>query len=558
MAFLANQKQELEDHPQALAFVADEKRDILQALEQDFSDDSISEVEQIHHKPPPRQFALIMIGLSSCVFLSSLDQIIVATSIPAISRDFSSLHDISWLGTAYLMTSTSCQPLYGKFSDIFGRKALILFANFIFLVGSIISGWSTSMTMLIAGRGVAGIGAGGLIAMVFIIISDMLDMRERSKYIGAISAVNALSSVAGPLLGGVFSDNITWRWSFWINMPIVAISTFFISANLNLPASKGSFKDKIRRMDLLGAPLLMIAVTLILLPLSWGGNKYEWSDGVIIGLLCAGFAVSGIFLLVEWKVPKEPIVPLHLFKIRNLWVTYTSVFFSGMSYFGILFYAPIYFQVVKKESATIGGLEIVPFIFGIVFSSIFSGVWANKKGTFLFFLPLGYFIFAIGSAICLLFKSGSPHFVPVVAFIVCGIGMGFTMQTSMLAVQAAAEPKYMATVTALAQFMRSLGQVFGIAILGTVFNNKLKDSLEHDFPGDTNVMRVTQNYSYTFHFTPDKIVVIYESFVTALHYAFYCCVIFCLISLISSFFLHHKKLENSPSRARPEAAVEIP
>ncbi|KAG0198462.1 hypothetical protein BGX28_008071 [Mortierella sp. GBA30] len=509
------------------------------------------------HKPPPKEFVLIMIALSLCVFLASLDQIIVSTSIPAITKEYNSLGDISWLGTAYMMTSTAFQPLYGKVSDIFGRKATMLFANFMFLVGSAIAGWATSMSMLIVGRAVAGIGAGGLMAMVFIILSDMLDMRERGKYIGFIGAIFSFSSVIGPLLGGAFADHVTWRWSFWINLPFGAISILFISIYLNLPTPKGSFRDKAKRIDFYGSFLLLAAVILLLLPLSWGGGKYAWNSGIVIGLLCAGVVVAVIFVLVEWKVPSEPIVPIHLYKIRNLWATYGSLFFSGMAFFGILFYLPVYFQVVKGETATIGGLETVPFVIGIVITSISSGIWVLKKGTYRFFPAMGNALFIAGSALCVIFDRHTSRVVSIFILLICGLGMGFTMQASTLAVQAAVKPKYMATVTASVQFVRSLGQVFGIAIVGSVFNNKLESTLLEHFPLDKTILEVTQNYQHINTYAEADRDTIYESFVHALHYVFYGSIAFCTMAFIMSSFIQHKELKTNANQQKPELTVEM-
>ncbi|KAI1299949.1 hypothetical protein EDD11_006351 [Mortierella claussenii] len=511
----------------------------------------------LYHKPPTRQFVLVMIALSLCVFLASLDQIIVSTSIRAITREYNSLGDISWLGTAYLMTSTAFQPLYGKFSDIFGRKSTMLFANTLFLVGSAIAGWATSMTMLIVGRGVAGVGAGGLMAMVFIILSDMLDMRERGKYLGFIGAIFSFSSVIGPLLGGAFTDHLTWRWSFWINLPFGAISILFIIVNLNLPTPEGTLNEKLRRIDYFGSLLLMTAVIMILLPLSWGGNKYAWDSAIVIGLLIGGFAVAVVFIVVEWKVPNEPIIPIHLFKIRNLWATYGSLFFSGMSFFGILFYLPVYFQVVKGESATVGGLETVPFVVGIVVTSISSGIWVLKRGTFAFFPAIGNILFTTGSALCLLFHKDTHRVVTIFVLLVCGLGMGFTMQASTLAVQAAVKPKYMATVTTSVQFVRSLGQVFGVAIVGSVFNNKLHDRLIYNFPNDNSILMVTNDDEFIYSYAADKRLIIYDCFVNALHYVFYCSIAFCSFAFIASCFIQHKELKTNANQNKPEMTVEM-
>ncbi|KAI9239477.1 MAG: major facilitator superfamily-domain-containing protein [Podila humilis] len=504
----------------------------------------------LFYKPPTRQFVLIIIALSLNVFLASLDQIIVSTSIPAITREFQTLGDISWLGTAYMMTATATQPLYGKFSDIFGRKTTMLFANILFLVGSAICGWANSMTVLIVGRGVAGIGAGGLMAMVFIIMSDMLDMRERGKYIGFVGVVYSLASVIGPVMGGAFSDSLTWRWSFWINLPIGAISVIFIAIFLNLPTPKGSLSEKIKRIDFLGSIVLMVAVILILLALSWGGSKYDWNSAMIIGLLCGGVLATIAFILIEWKVPNEPTVPVHLFKIRNLWATYSSLFFGGMAFFGILFYLPIYFQVVKKESATVGGFETVPFVMGIAITATGSGIWVLKRGTYAFFPALGNGIFAVGAGLCVLFIQDTKRVVTVFVLLICGVGMGCTIQTSTLAVQAAAKPKYMATVTVLVQFIRILGQVFGIAIVGTIFNNKLESSLRSKFPLDTHILKVTQDYTKIEEYGEMERQWIYDSFVHAIHYVFYCSIACTALAFVMACFIQHKELKTNETHEK--------
>ncbi|KAF9947264.1 hypothetical protein BGZ72_010742 [Mortierella alpina] len=509
------------------------------------------------HKPPTRQFVLIIIALSFCVFLASLDQIIVSTSIPAITKEYNSLGDISWLGTAYMMTSTAFQPLYGKVSDIFGRKLTMIFANVMFLAGSAVSGWANSMTMLIVGRGVAGVGAGGLMAMVFIILSDMLDMRERGKYLGFIGAVFSLSSVIGPLLGGAFTDHATWRWSFWINLPVGAVSILFIWLNLNLPTPAGTLRDKVKRIDFYGSILLLAAVILFLLPLSWGGSKYAWNSGIIIGLLCAGFVVAAVFIWVEWKLPAEPIVPIHLYKIRNLWSTYGSLFFGGMAFFGILFYLPVYFQVVKQESATIGGLETVPFALGIVITAFGSGIWVLKRGTFAFIPALGNAFFVVGAALCVLFERDTPRVATVIILLICGLGIGCSMQVCTLAVQAACKPKYMATVTAMVSFVRALGQVFGIAIVGSVFNNKLESSLHEHFPLDPTILKATRDYRHIATYNELDRDTIYDSFVGALHYVFYCSIAFCVLSFVLSCFIQHKELKtNANQQKQAEMSIE--
>ncbi|KAG0371309.1 major facilitator superfamily domain-containing protein [Gamsiella multidivaricata] len=410
------------------------------------------------------------------------------------------------------------------------------------------------MTMLIIGRALSGVGAGGLMSMVFIILSDMLDMRERGKYLGFVGGIFSFSSVIGPLLGGTFTDHVTWRWLFWINLPIGAISILFIVINLNLPTPKGSLKEKIKRVDLLGSFLLLVAVTLILLPLSWGGSKYAWDSGIIIGLLCE--CCCGDYLCLDRvEDPERAHCPNLSVQdsqpLGDLW-------FIVLRRYVLLWHSLLSSRVLPSrqgESATVGGLETVPFVVGILITSVSSGFWVLKRGTFAFFPAMGNFLFITGSALCILFERDTKRVVTIFVLLVCGLGMGFTMQASTLAVQSAVKLKYMATVTASVQFVRSLGQVFGVAIVGTVFNNKLDDSLRRDFPGDESIMRVTQEYSYIYLYSPEQREMIYNSFVRGLHYAFYCCVAFCTMAIIMSCFIQHKELKtntNQQKGSKPE------
>lgn len=334
-----------------------------------------------------------------------------------------------------------------------------------------------------------------------------------------------------------------------------------------MPTPKGSLADKIKRIDFLGTLILLAAVVLVLLPLSWGGTKYAWSSGIIIGLLCAAAVSVVLFILVEWRVAREPIVPIHLFRIRNLWATYGSLFFGGMAFFGIFFYLPVYFQVVKGESATVGGLETIPFVFGILFTSIGSGLWTMKKGTFAFFPALGFSVLLVGSGLGILFVQDTKRVVTIFVLLICGLGMGFTMQASTLAVQVAVKPKYMATVTATVQFVRSLGQVFGIAIVGTIFNNKLAEKLKAQFPDDPHIMIVAQDYAKIEDYDAEGRYWIYECFVGSLHYVFYCAVAVVGMAFISALFIQHKELKTNANQAaasedangpaKPSMAIEM-
>ena len=316
-----------------------------------------------------------------------------------------------------------------------------------------------------------------------------------------------------------------------------------------MPTPKGSLTDKIKRIDFLGTLVLLAAVVLILLPLSWGGTKHAWSSGTIIGLLCAAALSVVLFILVEWRVAREPIVPIHLFKIRNLWATFGSLFFGGMAFFGIFFYLPVYFQVVKGESATVAGLETLPFVIGILITSVGSGVWTMKKGTFASFPALGFAMFTIGAGLGVLFVQDTKRVAIIFVFLFTGLGWGLTTQASTLAVQVAVKPKYMATVTATVQFVRSLGQVFGIAIVGTVFNNKLTEKLKAQFPSDPRIMAVAQDYTKIGEYDAQGRAWIFGCFVGSLHYVFYCAAAVAGLAFISALFIRHKELKTNANQS---------
>ncbi|CAG8506507.1 5007_t:CDS:2, partial [Dentiscutata erythropus] len=255
------------------------------------------------------ELLLVFVGLALAIFLAALDQTIVATALPAIAIEFNAIDQISWVGTAYLLTATGFQPTYGALSDIFGRKYVFLAAIFLFELGSLLCGLSVNMTMLIISRGVAGIGGGGLIGMILIIISEIVSIKDRGKYQGMIGGCFGIASVVGPLLGGAFTDKVTWRWAFFINLPLGVITFFTVVFLLHLPIPTGSLWAKLKLIDWLGSFTLVASTILLLLPLNWAGSTYAWSDPIIIVLLCLGAVGYIIFILIEAKFAEVPIAP---------------------------------------------------------------------------------------------------------------------------------------------------------------------------------------------------------------------------------------------------------
>ncbi|KAK5809600.1 major facilitator superfamily domain-containing protein [Linnemannia elongata] len=423
---------------------------------------------------------LLFVGLAMATFLASLDGTIIATALPKIASDFSANKEMSWVATAYLLTFNAFQPLYGKFSDIFGRKAMILFACVTFMVGSAGSGGATTMTMLIVFRAIQGLGGSGLLSIVLIIISDIFALEERAKYQSVIWSVFGVSSVVGPLLGGVFVEQASWRWCFLINLPLGVVTLASVIVFLRLPFERPELKEQLARIDYAGTFFIIIAVICLLLPITWGGTTYAWDSAQVIALFCVAFVLIAILMYIEYKAV-EPIIPPRLFKNATVTVIFAVNFLTGMAFLGVIFYSPIYFQVVKGVSATASGLHLLPMVLGLVFSSIASGAMMAKVGDYRYFVWLGTVLMSVGCGLCILFDAESGMGPQIGYLLIVGMGIGLILQTCMLAAQAAVDKEDMAIVTALCGFMNSIGGGIGIAMCTALFNNHIK-ALFEKFP----------------------------------------------------------------------------
>jgi EmrB/QacA subfamily drug resistance transporter len=412
-------------------------------------------------------FAALMLGM----FLAALDQTIVSTALPTIVGDLGGLNHLSWVVTSYLLASTVSTPVYGKLGDMFGRKPVFLAAILVFLAGSMLAGLSQSMAELIGFRALQGVGAGGLMVGAQAIIADIVPPRERGRYMGLIGSVFAVASVAGPLLGGFLVDNLSWRWVFYVNLPVGALAVLIVSTRLHLHTPSVR-----HRIDYLGIGLLTGGVGALILLTTWGGTQYAWGSDTIVGLGVAGAAIIAVFVWWERRAV-EPILPLRLFRSSVFSVASAMGFTIGMAMFGAIIFIPLFLQIVYVVSPTSSGLRTIPLMAGLLTAAILSGRAISRLGRYRAFPIAGTAVLVVGMYLLSLLDVGTPSWVASAYMVVVGVGLGLVMQVLVLVVQNDARPQEIGVATSSATFFRSVGGAFGVAIFGTIFASRLSHRL---------------------------------------------------------------------------------
>jgi EmrB/QacA subfamily drug resistance transporter len=435
-----------------------------------------------------RSILLLFAGLMVTMLLSALDQTIFGTALPTIVGELDGVNHMLWVTTAYILASTIMMPVYGKLGDLIGRKGLFIGAIAIFMLGSVIGGLAPDMTWLIIGRAVQGLGGGGLMILSQAIIADVVPARERGRYMGVMGGVFALASVAGPLLGGWFTESIGWRWAFWMNLPLGALAIFAAVMLLKLPKNNKSKPT----IDVAGMILLAITSTAIVLVTTWSGTQYDWDSLIIIGLIALAIVAGVSFVMVE-RAAAEPIMPLHMFKERNFILTTASGLITGIAMFGALAYMPTYLQMVTGVNATLAGLLMIPMMGGLLVSSITAGQLVSRTGRYKWLPLTGSIIVAIGLALLSTMTPALPIWVLCSYLAIMGIGLGMSMQILVLIVQNTFPNSQVGTATSSNNYFRQIGASIGTAVVGSLFIARLTELLGTRLPaaaagvtGDTN------------------------------------------------------------------------
>jgi EmrB/QacA subfamily drug resistance transporter len=426
---------------------------------------------------PKREILVVLPGLLLALIIAMLDQTVVSTALPRIVGDLGGVTHLSWVVTAYVLASTITTPLYGKLGDLYGRKRWLMIAIVIFLIGSALSGLSQTMDQLIIFRALQGLGAGGLMVGVIATIGDLVSPRERGQYMGYMMAAMMLAMIAGPLVGGYITDDLSWRWIFYINMPVGGAALVYLWATLHVPSRRVEHK-----IDYLGAGTLAIAATAIVLLTTWGGTEYAWRSAQIIGLGAVAIVATALFLWIQTRAA-EPVLPLHVFRNRNFSVATAMSFLLGMAMLGALTFLPLYQQTVQHLSAVGSGLMLIPMMLGVTTTSLIGGFVMTRTGRYKFMPIVGGAIMSVAMFLLTGLHANTSLFHAGVFYVVLGIGMGFLMQITSVIVQNSVQPRDIGVASSSRTFFQQIGGSIGVALFGAIFARRLTDTLTKQLPG---------------------------------------------------------------------------
>jgi len=428
---------------------------------------SIDVVTPTKTPPAARAVLVLLVPLMMVLFISNLDQTIVATALPSIGKDLHDLSQASWIATAYLLTSAITTLIFGKLGDMYGRKKIFQISIAVFLIGSVLCGTAQNMTVLVLFRALQGIGGGGLNSLVMAIIGDVVPPRERSKYQAWLGIVATLALIAGPFLGGLFSETLSWRWIFYINIPIGVAAFLIVGARLHLPRHSSEAK-----VDYLGALLATVLTTAVMLFTTWGGTQYAWTSGVILGLIALSALTLAAYLAVERRAA-APITPLRLFRSSVFNISAAQFLIATMVLFVAMLYVPLFLQTVQHKSAFTAGLYVIPLLVGLVTATAVAGPFIAKTGHYKIYPIIGAVLTGVSMWVISMAGQHTGALALIIPLIFAGAGMGLFVQVALLAGQNAADYRDLGVATGTLNFFKSIGGAFGAALFGAILNARL-------------------------------------------------------------------------------------
>ena len=507
--------------------------------------------------------AVIMLALCMAVFLAALDVTIVTTALPTITEHFGSASGYTWIGSAFLLANAASIPSWGKVSDIFGRKPMLLLANVIFMIGSLVAALSNSIGMLIAARAVQGLGGGGLVILVNITIGDLFSLRTRGAFYGVIGGVWAIASSIGPIIGGAFTQSVSWRWCFWINLPLDGLAFFILLFFLDIETPKTPLIEGLKAIDWVGSLLIVGATLMFLFGLQYGGETYPWDSATVVCLIVFGVLTFALFILYEWKVPKYPVMPLGLFKSRTNIATLFVVFIHGVVFISGSYYLPLYFQAVRGATPILSGVYLLPTALALSAGSIGTGIFVRKVGKFLPPIYFGLFMMTLGYGLFVDFDANSNWGKLAMYQIIAGVGIGPLFQAPIIALQAHINPRDIGTATATLGFIRQLATSTSVVIGQVVFQNimsaktgQLATSLGPELAGRLSGSEAGANTQVINSLPGPQKDVVRVAFANSLQPMWIMYVAFSFIGLLACFLIKKKVLSSQHEETKTGLAAE--
>ncbi|KAB8208863.1 major facilitator superfamily-domain-containing protein [Aspergillus parasiticus] len=499
------------------------------------------------------QISIVMSCLCAGTFVAALDATIVTTSLPSIAGHFHSASGYTWIGSAYILANTASVPSWGKLSDIWGRKPLLLCGNAIFFAGSLICSIANTMALFLFGRVMQGLGAAALMTLVNICVCDLFSLRDRGLYFGLLSVDWALASGIGPILGGVLTEKATWRWCFWINLPITGLAFLLLWLALKLDNPHTPIWDGLKAVDWVGSLFVIGSSIMLLLALDFGGVTHPWNSATVICLIVFSIAVLSLFVLNEWKLAKYPVIPLILFQHRSGIAAFVVCFCHGFIFMGEAYYLPLYFQAVLGATPIKSGVYLLAFVIACTFSGAFTGLFIQKTGQYIppMWLGLGLLTLGVGLLINL---EATANWGKIIGFqVISGLGIGMNFEGPLLALQAIVGAKNTATATATIGFVRTMSTAISVVIGGVVFQNQmvkegpnLVQSLGSELAGQFGGANVTANIQLIGTLPADQREVVRQAVFGSLRTTWIMYVAFAGASLVAGFFVgaHHLSEEH--------------